>query len=292
MYFTSGKQESALLIYFTGSMSRRSVYIICLLIFALLWLGKPAIAAPPAKHPPPLLKHLSIQLFPSAASADSTSCMIPFTRAGNLILIRARADTLEGNFILDTGAPYLVLNITYFRDYPLTNDGTEQTSIAGAGATIEKTVIPRFSFGSLEYSRLPADLINLGHLEKSKGVKILGLLGLDLFSQCELIVDYEKSLIYLHRLAKKEASTYRHAMLQDTAAYNTFPFTLKENRIIATTEIAGKKLKFVIDHGAESNILDSRLPNKVFENVVITGHISILASQNKKVMRCMAICNT
>ena len=190
---------------------------------------------------------------------------------------------MEGNFILDTGAPYLVLNITYFRDYPTSSTHAEQTSISGGGSAVDKTFISNFSFGSLNYFHVAADLINLGHIEKSKGVKILGLLGLDLFRQCEMIVDYEKSLIYLHRIARKESATYRHDMLQDTAAYNSFPFVLKDNRIIATAEVAGKKLKFVIDHGAESNIIDSRLPNKVFENVVITGHINILGSENKKV---------
>ncbi len=49
---------------------------------------------------------------------DSAVCTIPFTRAGNLILIQATVDTVQGNFILDTGAPNLVLNLTYFRKYP------------------------------------------------------------------------------------------------------------------------------------------------------------------------------
>src|SRR5688572_15324204 len=45
---------------------------------------------------------------------DTCDFVIPFSRAGNLILIRARADTTEGSFILDTGAPGLILNMTYF----------------------------------------------------------------------------------------------------------------------------------------------------------------------------------
>jgi hypothetical protein len=51
---------------------------------------------------------------------DSSSGVIPFTRAGNLIVVKAKVDTMEGNFILDTGSPHLVLNLTYFRDYPST----------------------------------------------------------------------------------------------------------------------------------------------------------------------------
>src|SRR5690242_16787835 len=68
-------------------------------------------------------------------ASDSASCIIPFNRVGNLMVVKAKADTTEGNFILDTGAPGLVLNITYFRNYPITahNDG-EQTSIGGSMA--------------------------------------------------------------------------------------------------------------------------------------------------------------
>src|ERR1700722_19724766 len=36
-------------------------------------------------------------------STDSASCILPFTRAGNLILIQAKADTATGFFVLDTG---------------------------------------------------------------------------------------------------------------------------------------------------------------------------------------------
>src|SRR5215207_700895 len=57
--------------------------------------------------------------------SDSSSCIIPFNRVGNLIVIKAKVDTTEGNFILDTGAPHLVLNLTYFRDYPITTRADE-----------------------------------------------------------------------------------------------------------------------------------------------------------------------
>jgi hypothetical protein len=73
---------------------------------------------------------------------DSASCIIPFSRAGNLIVVKAKADTIEGNFILDTGAPNLVLNIVYFRDYPITQShDAEQTSITGSAPKTSKTTL-------------------------------------------------------------------------------------------------------------------------------------------------------
>lgn len=232
------------------------------------------------------------------APEDSLSTVISFTRAGNLIVLRARVDTIEGNFILDTGAPHLVLNITYFRDYPATEHHDErQTSINGSSPVVIKTSVGELSFGGMEYFRAEADLVNLGHLENSKGIQIMGLLGMELFKKCEMIIDYERNLIYLHRIGRKEGSKYKHAMLGDTSQYRVVPFDITDNRIIATTYMAGKKLKLVIDCAAESNILDSRLPDRIFENVTISRRVVLTGSDNRKVealygsMRDMAIGN-
>lgn len=217
-------------------------------------------------------------------ASDSASCIIPFNRVGNLIVVKAKADTTEGNFILDTGAPGLVLNITYFRNYPVTahHDG-EQTSIAGSAGRIQKTSVPELSFGALQYFRTDADLANLGQIENAKGIRVLGLLGVALFRQCEMIIDFEKSLIYLHRIGRKESSTYKHELLKDTSLYRTFSIDITDNRIITTTELAGKKLKLIIDCAAESNILDSRLPDKIFENITITRRVKLAGAGDRKI---------
>jgi hypothetical protein len=72
-------------------------------------------------------------------------------------------------------------------------------------------------------------------------------------------------------------------MLKDASTYKTLPIELTDDRIIAQTELAGKKLKLIIDCGAESSILDSRLPNKVFEDVNITGRVMLIGAGNNKV---------
>jgi hypothetical protein len=233
-----------------------------------------------------LFPHSSIiiETIPGVAD-DSISCTMPFSRAGNLILIRARADSTEGAFILDTGSPYLVLNPTYFRDYPVTNlTDQEQGSVTGSsGATVQQVTVKKLVLGLIEYNRIDAHLLNLGHIENNKGVKVFGLLGMQLFEQFEMIIDYDQNLIYLHRIARREASVYQHEMLKDTAAYRTVPIEMINDRALAVTEIAGKKLKLLIDFAAESNVLDSRLSNKIFENVAITRRILLNGVDNRKV---------
>jgi len=216
-------------------------------------------------------------------SADTVSCIIPFTRVEKLILIKGRADSTEGNFIFDTGAPGLVLNVTYFRLYPVaeTNDD-ERKGIAGGADFYGRTKIDKFKLGTFNYYNVDADLVNLGHLETKRGVKILGLLGVAMFTQCEMIIDYEKSEIHLHYISRKEKNTYQHAMLAEAKNVTSCPFDLEENRILVKPSLLGAELKFVIDYGAESNILDSRLPGKILDSMDITGRVLLNGAGAKK----------
>lgn len=216
--------------------------------------------------------------------AEVPSCTIPFTKAGKLILLKGRADTTEGNFILDTGAPYLVLNSTYFRNMERIHNQDEiQSSINGQGDLSQKTMVKQFDLGTFTYYQVETDLVNLGHIENARGVKILGLLGVALFKECELVIDYEKSLIHLHRISRKERKTYKHQILSDPQQYSEHPFILKDNRILVQTKLGKKKMQFVIDCAAESNIIDSRLPGYVLDNIRINGRILLSGTGAKKV---------
>lgn len=216
---------------------------------------------------------------------DSMSFTIPFSRIGNLILIKAKADSIEGNFVMDTGCQGLVLNKTYFRHYPvMTDHATETQGINGTSSlNTEQTQVKLFGFGRMQTFNIKANLANLGAIENSKGVKVLGLIGVEFFSDCELIIDYEENLLYIHVIAKKEIKTYGHVMLKDTASYHTIPFDVSDNRIIIKTTMAGKKLRLIIDCAAETNVLDSRLPDKIFANFSITGKVNLVGVGNKKV---------
>ncbi len=101
-----------------------------------------------------LFKKLSLKLNDDPfVKSDSTNCVIPFSRAGNLILIKAKADTTEGNFILDTGAPGLVLNITYFKNHESINKDAESGGITGKTQTLQ-TSVNKFSLGPVTYFRV------------------------------------------------------------------------------------------------------------------------------------------
>lgn len=196
---------------------------------------------------------------------------LPFSRAGNLILVKAKADTTEGNFVLDTGCPHLVLNLTYFRHYPQQESSQEGNGATAGSFSVSHTRVADFSFGNDHFYQVEADLTDLGSIENSRNIRVLGLLGVALLRHFEVIIDYEENLIYLHRLSRKGSSLFEKEFLADTAAYSVVPIRLTDNRIFVDMVAGGKKLKLIIDSGSEANLLDSRLPDKVFADVTITG---------------------
>src|ERR1700761_2041585 len=94
-----------------------------------------------------------------APDGDFQTLIVPIKRAGNLIIVEAQIDSLEGNFVMDTGAPYLVLNETYFRDAPKINE-QEAGGINGASSNTFTTVVHNFSILDLHYSKLTAGVID------------------------------------------------------------------------------------------------------------------------------------
>jgi predicted aspartyl protease len=216
--------------------------------------------------------------------AESMSGIIPFSRAGNLIIIRAKADTMEGNFVLDTGAPGLILNLTYFRHYPSSHQPEAyetQGGVTGRTAGDAATTVSTLSMGPFEYSKVSAHRIQLGHIENAKGIKILGLLGVQLFARFNMIIDYASNQIHLYRVSRREMKTYRTNALADSA-YTTLSFILKDGKMLTTGRIGNKKLSFVIDTGAESNVLDSRLPDEVLDSVVVSRRVSITGAGSRQ----------
>lgn len=250
------------------------IYII-LCVFGLAQLS-PHVVHAGAYGPP-----VKISL-PDAEEIYPSVYAIPFSRAGNLILVKAKADTTEGNFILDTGCPHLVLNATYFRHYPVQESEGDGNGATAGTFSVQHTRVADFSFGSNHFYQTDADLTDLGSIENSRGIRLLGLIGVELLRKFEMIIDYENNLIFLHRLDRKGTSVFEQDQLADTSAYQVIPIRIIDSRIMVETVVGGKKLRLVIDSGSEANLLDSRLPERVFNEVSITGRTTMMGVGGKK----------
>ncbi len=214
---------------------------------------------------------------------DSLSTAVPFVKIGNLIVLQGTVDGVSGNFILDTGAPHLVLNQVYFRNYPVNVVSNEEhTSVSGTSAMIQKTTVKNFGIGEMAYHHLEADLVDLGQIENSKGIKVLGLIGYDLLRNCEIVIDYEAGILYFHRIGRREGARYNSPHLQQ-GGFLTEEIAVQNNQVMLHMQMRGKKMKFVLDSGAETGILDSRLPESILAHVAIIGRMTIKGTGTKDV---------
>jgi len=184
---------------------------------------------------------------------DFQTLVVPIKRAGNLIIIEAQLDSLEGNFVMDTGAPYLVLNTTYFRDVPHVSE-QESAGINGESAGSFTTVVHDFSILDLHYSRLTADVADLSAIENGRGIKILGLLGTRLFEKFAVTIDLSNNLLYIHKLDDKGNIPADERVFKNPGLKMQFKYM--SDIIFLKGAVDDKTMWFVFDSAAETNLLD------------------------------------
>jgi predicted aspartyl protease len=205
---------------------------------------------------------------------------MPFRFAGNLILIQVKVDTLVGDFILDTGAPHLVLNRTYFRNYPMYGE-VMAAGITGSAGTGSQTRVEKLDFGGLHFENVDADVVSLGHLESQRGTKILGLIGLNLLKKLELTIDFSEGSLEFVRINRQGEPIFNQVPQADSSAME-----LRMNGsfrlIFLNGTIGGKLLRFCLDTGAETNVLHSELSNKVMQQVKLLRTASVSGSGAKQ----------
>jgi len=212
------------------------------------------------------------------ANCDYDEIIIPLKRAGRLLLIEGEVDGEKGNFIFDTGAPYLVLNATYFREYDLRNE-LYASGITGGQTAIMVTKVGKLKINKLWYGDVRADVAELGHIEDARGVQILGLMGLNLFKSFIMEIDLSKGYLKLIKCDKKG-----EPYLSDVSEYDlVHDLSFYDNTIFVKCKVAGRNLRFGIDSGAEINAISSMSNRKVLETVRITGRSKLMGTGSESV---------
>lgn len=209
----------------------------------------------------------------------SDEITLPFTLAGRLILLEARVDTMVGNFILDTGAPFLVLNKSWFRRYG-TTAVAQASGITGGISDVMSTMVREVQLGEVVYNQVEADVIELNHLENSRGIPIFGLLGLNLFKSFEVRIDYDKQQLKLFRLDKKGKRLSGHTQEKPL---EEVPFYLSNNTLLLDGTLAEVPMRFCLDSGAEVNVLHNRLPKKAMSGVMINSRSILTGTGNRRI---------
>lgn len=177
-----------------------------------------------------------------------TSNFDSFKLVGGLMFVNAKFNGKEGAFILDTGAPGLILNSKL--DNKSENENYIASGLTG-DASIEELTVDEFKILDIVKSDFTAYQMDLAHIEDEILHRFNGLIGSDLFSNATLVLDYKQELW----------GTVEHIEKQSIS--NVIPFRMTDHFIVVDIKISGVEYSMILDTGAEINILSLKSAEEI-----------------------------
>ena len=220
--------------------------------------------------------------FSKAKKINKFTTRIPFKLVDRLIIIEGILNTKRGNFIIDTGSDALILNKVHFKTYRFNYQKTGQTSgvVKGLENVIEKT-IKSISFNNIHLKNKNSDVINLSHIEKSKKIKLLGIIGYSILKDYEIFVDFYLNQITLFKTDKFGNKLAKEAYLEKII--DSVNFTLKKHTIVLKGFVNKEKVTFGLDTGAEFNQINNRISKKVLQSFYPNKRIKLKGASAKTI---------
>jgi len=174
---------------------------------------------------------------------------VKFELDGGIILVEALLNDSLQTFVLDSGAPGLILN-----NYKQTGEKAVMTGINGSVESYSVSV-DNFVWAGISYPEIGAISMDLSHLESMTKRKISGLIGYELLKDFELLLDYNSNAIQV----KTVGASFRNT----STPLVSFPFSFENHLPVIEAMIGKKKLRLGLDTGAEINVLDKRLSGQI-----------------------------
>lgn len=139
------------------------------------------------------------------------------------------------NFVLDTGTAPSIINETVVRRLRLPTSASSLTAI-GTSIVTRSAVIPDLLLGSIHAEALPVKVKNLDRLERDLSIPVAGIIGMDVLSQSNFRLDYDKRNI--------EFGTYTDEGIP-------VRFDAHTGIAIADVIVEGRKVRMLVDSGSD-----------------------------------------
>lgn len=229
------------------------------LAFSFICFGKTVLAK--TKEDPIKLKASVVKIsFPKASFPYCQAIKIPFQLVNRLIVVDAQIGELKGKFLLDTGAEKMLLNLRYFEPNTLKRDRA-WVGVMGIETSIFQKEIERLYLAQTFFPDHQIHFLDLSHIEKKRKIKLLGVIGYDILSKFEFLIDFNKKEVILYRLDKKGAPFGQEP--QKREPIDSMTFELVKHLVILQASLGGRRLQMALDSGAEYNLLEKRVSKKV-----------------------------
>lgn len=188
----------------------------------------------------------NLEVHSLSSSVPANSQTIPMQIIRGMIYLEAEMNGQKGQFILDTGAPMLIVN------QKMEDHNTRNALSFGEDISVIETQVASFNLANIHQENIDALALDISHLEKAAGKSIMGLIGYNVLAEFELFFDFDHQLLHLIKIKAKSSPS-----LQGPAA--SIDFKLYDHLPIVKVKIGGKTLRLGIDTGAASNLMDQRI---------------------------------
>lgn len=220
--------------------------------------------------------------FTNSKKINKFTTQIPFKLVDRLMIIEGEINNKKGNFIIDTGSETLILNKKYFDLYQFNFEKKGETSgvTGNLENPIEKT-IEKMRLHNLDLNDVHSDIIDLSHIEKSKKIKLLGIIGFSILKDFEIFIDLYLNQITLTKIDKFGQKIIQEDYLEDII--DTVHFSLKKHTIVIEASINNEKLHFGLDTGAELNQINLSVNKKVLSSFRPKKRIKLIGASNNEI---------
>jgi hypothetical protein len=144
-------------------------------------------------------------------------------------------DSARENFILDTGTAPSIVNTRLVKKLSLTPIPATM-SVIGKMIVAKSAILPEVRLGPVLATAFRVQLEDLSPLERTLGMPIAGILGMDVLSQSSFVLDYDKKLL-----------VFGEALEQGIAV----PFDAQNKLAVASVKVNGKPERMLVDSGSD-----------------------------------------
>lgn len=220
--------------------------------------------------------------FSKAEIINSNTTRIPFKLIDHLIVVEAELLNKKGNFIIDTGSETLILNKAHFPNVFQHNKKENETSgiLSEIDTPFEKN-LKEFALQDFKLFNTNSDIIDLSHIERSKKMNLLGIIGFSILKDYEVFIDF-----YLNQITLSKIDASGNKI--DTKVYlekivDSVNFKLKNHTIILNATINKQNVKFGLDSGAEFNQINKNVNKKILKHFIPKRRLLLSGAGNKKI---------
>jgi hypothetical protein len=220
--------------------------------------------------------------FTEAEIINDYTTRIPFKLIDHLIVVEAKLLGKEGNFIIDTGSETLILNKVHFPiKYSHNKKRNETSGVVNIVDDPLERQLSQFVIQNLILENKTSDVIDLSHIERTKKMNLLGVIGFNILKDYEVFIDLYLNQITLTKTDRFGEKLDKYVYLEKIT--DSIDFKLKNHTIVLNATVNGQNLKMGLDSAAELNQINKSVSKKVLKYFHPKERLMLTGASNSKI---------